>query len=67
MKKVVSLLALSFILSACSSPAQRMAECQAQGISKDTCYMAEQNRQTQMNAVYTKQALENAADAVKKD
>jgi len=36
------LLALSAAIAiGCSSPAQRMAECEAQGISKDACYIAE--------------------------
>ncbi|SUW62792.1 Uncharacterised protein [Buttiauxella agrestis] len=52
-------------LVGCSSPAQRMAECQAQGVSKDTCYLAEQNRQNSVNSVAMKQAMENAHDAVK--
>ncbi len=39
------LLALSAAIAiGCSSPAQRMAECEAQGISKDACYIAEQKQ-----------------------
>ncbi|CAM3921824.1 hypothetical protein RAVI111496_19390 [Rahnella victoriana] len=38
-----------------------MADCQSQGISKDTCYMAEQNRQTSIQSVALKQAMENSA------
>ena len=52
-------------LAGCSSPAQRMADCQAQGISKDTCYLSEQNRQNSINNAAMKQAMENAHDAVK--
>lgn len=52
-------------LAGCSSPAQRMADCQAQGISKDTCYLAEQNRQNSINSVAMKQAMENATNATK--
>lgn len=51
-------------LSACSSPAERMANCEAQGVSRDTCYLAEQNRTTAINAAAEKQAMENAANAV---
>lgn len=55
------LLALSAAIAiGCSSPAQRMAECEAQGISKDACYIAEQNKQATVNAAAEKQALENA-------
>ncbi|MFQ2603155.1 hypothetical protein ACK30G_09815 [Aeromonas caviae] len=53
------------LLAGCASPAQRMAECQAQGISKDACYQAEQNRQASIMNAAEKQALENASKAVK--
>lgn len=38
------------LLSGCVSPEERMAECQSKGISKDTCYLAEQNREAAENA-----------------
>lgn len=60
MKKLV-LLAAVMSLAACSSPAQRMAECESKGVSKDACYVAEQNRTATLNAAAEKQALENAA------
>lgn len=47
------------ILAGCTSPAQRIAQCEANGISKDACYIAEQNKQTVTNAAAEKQALEN--------
>lgn len=50
-------------LSACSSPAQRMAECESQGISKDTCYLSEQNRQNSYNNAAQNAAYANARDA----
>ncbi len=65
MKKIILFVPLIGLLAGCSSPAQRMADCQAQGISKDTCYLAEQNRQTALQATYQKQAMENASKAVK--
>lgn len=52
---------VAIMLAGCSSTASRMADCQAQGVSKDTCYLAEQNRQTAIYATAEKQALENAA------
>ncbi|QGN38942.1 hypothetical protein [Klebsiella oxytoca] len=52
------------LLVGCTSESQRLANCEAKGISRDTCYLAEQNRQASINAVYEKQALENAAAAV---
>lgn len=57
---------LAFIvLSGCTSPAQRMANCEAQGISKDTCYLSEQNRQQSINNAAEAAALNNAAQAVR--
>ncbi len=52
---------IAILLAGCTSAASRMAECEAQGVSKDTCYLAEQNRQTAIYAAAEKQALENAA------
>ncbi|MEB5889986.1 hypothetical protein [Enterobacter roggenkampii] len=58
---VAVLVGVSSLLSACSSPADRMANCEAQGVSKDACYIAEQNRTATINATAEKQAMENAA------
>lgn len=62
------------VLAGCSSEASRMAACEAKGVSRDACYVAEQNRQAAMNSAAEKQALENAqslypqkAQAAKKD
>ncbi|WP_367896812.1 hypothetical protein [Enterobacter vonholyi] len=60
MKKLMMIAAV-LSLTACSSPAQRMADCQSKGVSKDACYIAEQNRTSAINAAAEKQALENAA------
>ena len=51
-------------LAGCTSSAQRMAECEAQGISKDTCYLAEQNRKNSINNAAQAAAYANARDAV---
>jgi hypothetical protein len=51
------------LLSACTSPAQHMAECERQGISKDTCYLSEQNRQNAYNEAAQNAAWANARDA----
>lgn len=64
MKKIILLLSVAAALAGCSSPTQRMADCQAQGISKDACYMAEQNRQTAILGAAEKQAMENASKAI---
>lgn len=63
MKKVALVVITSALLAACSSPAKRMAECEAQGVSKDACYVAEQNRQSSINAAAESAALTNAANA----
>lgn len=60
MKKLVFLIAMSATLVGCTSQAQRMAECEAQGVSRDACYIADQNRQATINAAAQKQAMENA-------
>ncbi|VTQ53237.1 Uncharacterised protein [Campylobacter jejuni] len=60
MKKLLVIAALA-VLAGCSTQASRMADCQSQGVSKDTCYMAEQNRQTSIQSVALKQAMENSA------
>ncbi|RJT52029.1 hypothetical protein [Rahnella variigena] len=60
MKKLLVIAALT-VLAGCSTQASRMADCQSQGVSKDTCYMAEQNRQTSIQSVALKQAMENSA------
>lgn len=49
MKKLMMIAAV-LSLAACSSPAQRMADCQSKRVSKDACYIAEQNRTTAINA-----------------
>ncbi len=54
------------LLMGCTSPAERMADCQAQGVSRDTCYMAEQNRRNAMNQMAEEQAMRNARDAARK-
>ncbi|HBE9080859.1 hypothetical protein [Serratia fonticola] len=59
--RTLSTVVIAILLAGCTSTASRMAECEAQGVSKDTCYLAEQNRQTAIYAAAEKQALENAA------
>ncbi|EMR5622788.1 hypothetical protein ABL632_004009 [Salmonella enterica subsp. enterica serovar Braenderup] len=59
MKKLALVAVLA--LAGCSSQASRIADCQAEGISRDACYMAEKDRQNSINAAAEKQALENAA------
>ncbi|EAM8010493.1 hypothetical protein F3R65_15710 [Salmonella enterica subsp. enterica] len=74
MKKLIAVASTVLFLAGCSSQASRMADCEAQGISRDTCYLSEQNRQSAINSAAEKQALENAqaqypqkAQAAKKD
>lgn len=57
--KLQLMIAGCLILAGCSSSASRMADCEAQGVSRDTCYLSEQNRQSALTAAAEKQALEN--------
>jgi hypothetical protein len=59
--KYLLLIVVMTTLAGCSSTASRMADCQAQGISRDACYLAEQNRKAVINGAAEKQAMENAA------
>ncbi|WP_349918311.1 hypothetical protein [Aeromonas veronii] len=64
MQKIM-LLSVIALMTGCANPAQRMADCRAQRISKDTCYLAEQNSQAAILGAAEKQAMENASKAVK--
>jgi len=55
--------ASAVFLAGCTSPTQRMAACEAQGVSKDTCYLSEQNRQQGINNASLAAAYANAANA----
>jgi len=61
MKKriTLSLLAVA-LLAGCSTQASRLADCEAQGVSKDACYIVEQNRQISLQNAAESQALHNA-------
>lgn len=61
MKKLLVIGAI-MALAGCTSSAERMYECEAQGVSRDACYVAEQNRKATINSAATKQAMENAND-----
>lgn len=60
--KKLAILAAVLALAGCKSAADRMYECEAQGVSRDACYLAEQNRRSNINAAAQKQAMENAAE-----
>ncbi len=51
----------SGLLTGCQSSAERMHECEAQGISRDTCYQVEQSRKQGINDQAMAQAYRNAA------
>ncbi|MBP2156688.1 hypothetical protein [Erwinia rhapontici] len=59
MKKLFIVAAVLF--AGCSSQASRLASCEAQGISRDACYLAEQNRQAAIVGAAENQALRNAS------
>lgn len=60
--KSFSLLAV-ILLAGCSSPTSRIADCRAQGVSHDTCYLAEQQRQAAILSASEAQAFKNAEAA----
>lgn len=60
MMKKLQVIGVVLTVVGCSSASSRMADCQAQGVSRNICYMAEQNRHTAMVGAAEKQALENA-------
>lgn len=64
MKKILLVGMVATLLAGCVSEEQRLAQCQAKGVSRDACYVADQNRQVAINAAAEKQALENAHEAV---
>ncbi|EKK5568151.1 hypothetical protein PN823_004573 [Enterobacter hormaechei] len=67
MKRTI-LLGLSILLLAgCSTSASRMRDCERQGISRDTCYLAEQNRQSSSHAARLAVAEQMINDDLKED
>lgn len=67
LRKIINIALIALALVGCKSTADRMNECEAQGINRDACYTAEQNRQATLNAAAQKQAYENASAALNTD
>lgn len=63
-KAVFSLLVVS-ILSGCVSKEQRLARCEAKGVSRDVCYQVEQSNQQMIINNAEQNAYVNAREAVK--
>lgn len=61
MKFLFVSVAAAFLLTGCQSSASRMSECEAQGISRDTCYQVEQSRKQGINDQAMAAAYRNAA------
>lgn len=61
-KSIKAIVAVAVLagLAGCTSSAQRMYECEEQGISRDACYQVEQGRQQSINAQAQAQAMRNA-------
>lgn len=59
---MIAVIGSASLLAGCTSSAERMYECEASGVSRDACYVAEQNRKATINATAQKQAMENAND-----
>lgn len=64
-KKIVYMLLASSILSGCVSEEQRLARCEAKGVSRDVCYQVEQSHQQMMINNAEQNAYANARKAVK--
>lgn len=64
MKKILLVGVVAALLAGCVSEEQRLAQCEAKGVNRDACYIADQNRQATINAAAEKQALENAHAAI---
>ncbi|RPH24610.1 hypothetical protein G8S19_12830 [Citrobacter sp. SX206] len=60
MKKLIMIAVMGGVLAGCSTEASRMNDCENKGVSRDACYVVEQNRQATINAAAEKQAMENA-------
>lgn len=60
----VVILGIAYFLGGCSTKASRMQECLNEGISKDTCYLAESQRQAAISNASMNAAFANAAHAV---
>ncbi|TKU42621.1 hypothetical protein FDX24_06510 [Citrobacter sp. wls716] len=60
MKKLIMIAVMGGVLAGCSTEASRMNDCGNKGVSREACYVAEQNRQATINAAAEKQAMENA-------
>lgn len=60
----VVILVITYFLGGCSTKASRMQECLNEGISKDTCYLAESQRQAAISNASMNAAFANAAHAV---
>lgn len=63
-KAVFSLLVVS-ILSGCVSEEQRLARCEAKGVSRDVCYQVDHANQQMIMSNAQQNAYANARDAVK--
>lgn len=63
MKKLLITVAGALVLAGCVSPTQRIANCTASGVSYDTCYLSEQQRQQSINNASLSAAYANAARA----
>lgn len=63
MEKIIITVAGIFMLAGCVSPDQRIANCTAKGVSYDTCYLSEQQRQQGINNASLSAAYANAARA----
>lgn len=64
MKYLLKIIISICFLAGCTTQADRLAKCQNLGVSIDTCYAKDMDRETSMRNIYQAQALRNSAKAL---
>lgn len=64
-KKTVYVLVIASVLSGCVSEEERLARCEAKGVSRDVCYQVDRANQQMINNNAQQNAYANARAAVK--
>ncbi|EHK0944366.1 hypothetical protein [Citrobacter farmeri] len=64
-KKTVYVLVIASVLSGCVSEEERLARCEAKGVSRDVCYQVDRANQQMINNNAQQNAYANARTAVK--
>ena len=65
LKKSVYVLVIASVLSGCVSEEERLARCEAKGVSRDVCYQVDRANQQMIDNNAQQSAYANARAAVK--